>query len=249
MKNHLIGGWFIVLAKNKFGFIKQAIMKRNQILSAVIITGFIVGLSSCCTLQELNYKVYAVPQLSNISGDSYDANNAAIIGIFAGGDFELGCIAGNASSEQCNCPAEKTPHSGFSFSPGLNFSKQGGAYTETGGFEGKIVSSYLNIPILARYRTGGGFYAEAGLQPGILLSAKDKYDGNTDDFKSYFKSFDVGLPMGIGYDFKNGIGIGVRVIPGIMNIDKEKGDVEDEPNKNFAAGLMLSYSFSTKKKK
>ena len=38
--------------------------------------------------------------------------------------------------------------------------------------EGKVNLLYLNFPVVVRYLHESGFFAEAGLQPGILLSAK-----------------------------------------------------------------------------
>jgi hypothetical protein len=226
-------------------------MQKRQLLFLTTIGIFIlISFSSCCVLNDLNHKVYLAPHMSQISGDSYK-DGEAIMGFEADYAVEWGCITGSAGNSSCDCPEGKASshHSGFAFGAGIGFSRQGGGYKESNAVKGKIVTSYVNVPVMARYWTDGGFYFEGGLQPGILLSAKDKYDSNTDDFKSYFKSFDLGLPLGMGYQFENGFGLGLRVTPGIANIDKEKGDAEDQPNKNFVAGINLFYSFGSKKKR
>jgi hypothetical protein len=52
----------------------------------------------------------------------------------------------------------------------------------TDGFiEGRTNLLYLNIPFVMRYRFKNGIFAEAGIQPGLLLLAKDKYNGNSYD--------------------------------------------------------------------
>ena len=54
------------------------------------------------------------------------------------------------------------------------------------------------LPLVIRYQTKSGFYGEAGVQPGLLLSAKDKYSGITDNYKDHVKKFDFGIPCWSG---------------------------------------------------
>lgn len=116
---------------------------------------------------------------------------------------------------------------------GLGFSMQGSAYEET-GFSGKIKANYLIAPLLYYYQHNKGFYAEVGLQPSVLLSAKDKYKGEYEegegggssyegesDYKEAMKSFNLGLPVGAGFRFKNGFGIGIRSLIGLTKNHKE----------------------------
>jgi len=123
-----------------------------------------------------------------------------------------------------------------SFTAGIGYSMQGSAYKED-EFSGKVTANYLIAPILYSYNNKNGFYAEAGLQPAILLSAKDKYEGQSYDYKDYMKTFDLGLPVGAGYNLKNGFGLGIRVIPGITKNHKEGN------SRNLVALLRLSYTF------
>ncbi len=127
----------------------------------------------------------------------------------------------------------------------LNLSSQGASWEESFGgtsLSGKVSLLYLEAPFVARYQAKGGFFGEAGLQPGLLLSAKDKYSGQTDDYKDYVNTFDLGLPLGVGYEFKNNIGVGVRVIPGLLNINE--GD--SAKDRNFLALLRATYTFKLK---
>lgn len=83
--------------------------------------------------------------------------------------------------------------------------------------------------------------AEAGLQPGLLLSAKDKQNGSSTDAKEFYNGFDLGLVAGIGYQPpKSKWSFGLRFVPGLTNINKESTySVKD---RNWAASLRLSYS-------
>jgi hypothetical protein len=135
-------------------------------------------------------------------------------------------------------------HTGLVF--GINYSMQGGKYESSeyipGGNYGKSSRTsrlnYLNFPVLFRYRKARhGFFAEAGVQPGLLLSAKDK-GTTTTDIKDEVKKFDVGIPVGAGYKFKNKFGVGLRIIPGLININKD----EQYKNRNLVGSLSATYS-------
>jgi len=121
-----------------------------------------------------------------------------------------------------------------SFTVGIGYSMQGSAYKED-EFSGKVKANYLIAPLLYSYKSKNGFYAEAGLQPAILLSAKDEYEGESYDYKDFMKTFDLGIPVGAGFRFKNGFGLGVRVIPGITKNHKEGN------SRNLVALLRLCY--------
>jgi hypothetical protein len=129
---------------------------------------------------------------------------------------------------------------------GLEYSMQGGKSKSyeyiPGGEYGSSTSTtrlnYLNLPVVVRFQKNRhGFFAEAGVQPGLLLSAKRK-GSSTTDVKAYLKKADVSIPVGAGYKFKNKIGIALRVAPGLMNINKDS----EVKNRNFVASLTASYS-------
>lgn len=111
---------------------------------------------------------------------------------------------------------------------GIGYSMQGSAY-EDESFSGKVTAHYLIAPLLYYYQHMQGFYAEAGLQPSILLAARDKYKGGegsytyegNDNYKDQMKSFNLGMPVGAGYRWKNGFGVGMRTIIGITTNHKE----------------------------
>lgn len=137
-----------------------------------------------------------------------------------------------------------------SVTAGLGVSMQGAAYEESGAdmgpgygdyqLSGNVSLTYLFIPILYHHVFNGGVYAEAGLQPGFLLAAKDKYDSESYDYKDYVKKFDLGIPVGVGYQLNKKLSIGARATFGITNLDDSGSDTADH---NFMLVAVLRYAF------
>lgn len=126
----------------------------------------------------------------------------------------------------------------------LNLSMQGAKWEEDWGqglVKGRTNLLYTNLPLVARYQLKNGFFGEAGIQPGLLLRAKDKYEGLTEDYKEWINKFDFGIPFAVGYEFKNNFGIAVRVIPSITNVNA--GDQYLAKDHNFVAALRATYIF------
>lgn len=204
-------------------------MKKQSITSFVIV-GCIFMLQSCafqpCTTLQANLAGVN----SRIVGDSDSWTGA--FGIQAGVDTQI----------PYNCDL------GFTSWAGLSLSMQGAGWEEDWG-EGLVKGTtrlwYLNVPLVTRYEFGNGFYGEAGLQPGFLLSAKDKYDGDAYNYRDYIKTFDFGIPLGIGKEFNNNFGVGFRVTPGLLNINK--GEYQDEwKDRNLTLSLRGTYTIPGK---
>ena len=137
----------------------------------------------------------------------------------------------------------------------LAFSMQGAKYKAVQAVAALRYSSssslklnYINVPIVGRYQTPGGFYGELGIQPGFLVSAKNSYSYNgssgSSDVKKQYNSFDFGIPIGVGYKFKNNIGVGVRVVPGVPNILSSTSSYSSQYTEhNFVTSIRASYAF------
>lgn len=123
------------------------------------------------------------------------------------------------------------------------------AMLEESSYKGKVNLSYISIPILYNYLFENGFYAEAGLQPGILIRAKDKIDGGESyKYKDYVKRFDLGLPVGAGFRFNDKISAGARVVFGLTNINSshaENGYESDDRDRNFLIMGVARYNFGS----
>ncbi|MFZ9386244.1 MAG: porin family protein [Chitinophagaceae bacterium] len=140
----------------------------------------------------------------------------------------------------------------FAFQPELLYSaKQGFEYRETilnTTYEFNLNLGYLNLPLMLQYRNSG-FIAEVGPQIGFLLTAKAKEsDGSTsseEDVKENFKGTDVGINLGLGYQFSNGFGLQGRYTFGMSNI----ADEPDTEIKNRVFSVGVFFNFGDKKTK
>ena len=146
---------------------------------------------------------------------------------------------------------------------GIVFTMQGAAYKEVYSdiygmalksalaldieYSGKVTLSYIGIPIMYNYRSDNGLYVEAGIQPAFLISAKDKYEGESIDYKDYINSLDIGIPVGAGYWINERISVGARAVFGLTNINDESSMdySSDESDRNFI--LMGTVKISVNK--
>jgi hypothetical protein len=168
----------------------------SQIENILIVMLIALILQSCATKQPLTFEAGA--GMSSIQGsESYSTGGGGHAAV------QIQTIEVNDNS---------------SVNAGVGASLQGSSYDGM-YMSGSVKLAYLNVPLLYSYKTNNGIYGEIGLQPGLLLSAKDKYNGESHDFKDQVKKFELGLPVGIGYQFKNGIGIGAKGTYGLTNLD------------------------------
>ena len=202
---------------------------KKQSTAIIVLVGCICFLQSCafqpCTTLEFNGALVN----SRITGDSDSWTGA--FGVQAGADALI----------PYNCDL------GFSSYGGLSLSMQGARWEEDWGeglTKGITRLWYLNVPLTTRYYLTDNLFAEAGLQPGFLLSAKDKYEDISYNYRDYIKTFDLGLPLGVGYEFPNNFGIGFRVTPGLTNINK--GEYQDYKDRNLTISLRGIYTIPGK---
>lgn len=156
----------------------------------------------------------------------------------------------------------------FGFSLGLLYSMYGTKYSDHTYINehsyGKVTNSkqtlhYLTIPIMAIYYFGNsGFSVKAGVQAGYLLSAKgsNDFENGTIENGQYipdaeksgeasntstdiFKRFDIGIPVGVTYEYKN-ISIDQRYLFGLKNLYK----YYDERIRNRSFSLTIGYGFT-----
>ena len=107
-----------------------------------------------------------------------------------------------------------------------------------------VKTDYLNIPIMANVYITDGLAVKLGLQPGLNLSAKYKYDASVAGYEGSsegdiddVKSFDLALPIGVSYEINN------FVIDGRYNFGLSKV-FETGDNKHSVFQITLGYKFS-----
>ena len=126
----------------------------------------------------------------------------------------------------------KTPW--LSVSAALMYTQQGWEQK----YNGKTYTQkldYINIPVLANFYVAKGFALKIGLQPGFLVSADDK---------SSFESFNLSMPIGLSYEFKNGITLDLRGTPGLTAVNKNS--TSDWKLRSDCSTLTIGYKFSLK---
>jgi hypothetical protein len=100
--------------------------------------------------------------------------------------------------------------------------------------------TYLTLPIVGRYNLGYNFNVHAGLQPGFLLSAKQVSGSSSFDVKDQFKGFDLGLPIGVGWEFADRkYNVTLRYIIGLMNVDSSGFGIRRNNVLQASFGILL----------
>lgn len=86
----------------------------------------------------------------------------------------------------------------------LLFSREG-AMLKSGGDKYIAKTNYLNLPILAKFYVLDQLAFNIGIQPGVLLSGKDKVKESGEETAftttNNYKSFDFAFPVGVSYEF------------------------------------------------
>lgn len=102
-----------------------------------------------------------------------------------------------------------------------------------------IKLSYINVPILLKYRTNFGLFVEAGPQVSMKIDEKVANFNGAD----FAKKIDFGVAGGIGYQSKIGLGIGARYVYGIEKVLNSPiaNVTPDFKNNNIQASLFFVF--------
>jgi hypothetical protein len=105
---------------------------------------------------------------------------------------------------------------------------------------------YMALPVLARYRIKGRWFAELGPQVNMRLKVTDQFETTVNDqklrydnkIKDEFTLFEVALTGGFEYKFKRekGVGIALRYYQGLTDVMK----TTPEANHNHAFQFIVS---------
>jgi len=197
--------------------------------------------------QDITYGAKAGVNISNFSGNDIE-DTKPVFGALFGGFAEISI-------------SDK-----FSIQPELLFSMQGARseYSESEpGYsfseENRTKLNYLNIPVLAKYFINEKIALLAGPQVGILLSAKEKFEGTetfmgqtisyaeTIDAKDFYRSIVLGFNIGVTYSFTDKIFVDARYNLGLSSITKkftdEFGDSFSANIKNNVLQFSIGYKF------
>ena len=131
-------------------------------------------------------------------------------------------------------------------SAGVLYSMQGTRWSK-GDYSDKYLMDYINIPILANFYVWKGLSLSVGIQPGFLVSAKNKWDEGEDgdgdiDIKDGCESFDFSIPVGASYEWNDFV-LGVRYNIGVTDTFKDVAEDSDN-GKNGVLAITLGYKFA-----
>lgn len=151
--------------------------------------------------------------LANMAGDI--SNNSMKFGLVAGADamYQLSGLVG--------------------LTGGLYLSMQGCEYTGDASFS----LTELNIPLLANFYVAPNFALKTGLQPGIIVAAKQKVGDNSTDVKSGCQTLEICLPIGASYEWKDFV-FDARYNLGLSKTNKGNGSV-----RNSVFQITVGYKF------
>jgi hypothetical protein len=102
---------------------------------------------------------------------------------------------------------------------------------------------------MAQYYVIPGLAIKAGVQPGFLVRAKNKYDYenggiaiHTDaDIKDACNKVDLSIPVGISYEYKSFV-LDARYNIGLTKV--YKSDYSDKSCRNSVFAITLGYKFA-----
>jgi hypothetical protein len=192
-----------------------------------LLVAFLTLASTATMAQEFQFGVKAGTNISNFTGasDVDELENSAHVGFHAGAFFSF--LLGDH----------------FAIQPELLFSSQG-AKIKYANNEQNFRVSYVNLPVLAKYRFTGGFYLEAGPQVGFKVS-DDVKDTPIEDFA---KDLDLSIAAGLGYHSPIGLGIGGRYSAGLSKVGDFQYGTTRPDYRNSNIQIFLFYSFFNNKK-
>ncbi|POY35432.1 hypothetical protein C3K47_15335 [Solitalea longa] len=171
------------------------------------------------------------------------AQSPVKFGIKAGGNLANNTISGNGVSASFSNLTSyyvgglvtASFGSKFAFQPEVLLSSQG---TKVDG--GSLNTLYVNVPLMFKYNAVAGLNLQAGPQIGFLVSAKEKFDGESIDNKSDYNNLDLGANIGAEYNFPMGLFADLRYTFGLANIAKDSGDATMR-NTVFSLGLGFRF--------
>jgi len=98
---------------------------------------------------------------------------------------------------------------------------------------------YINIPIMANFYVAKGFALKAGLQAGFVVN-----DNAKDFMADGCKTFNFSMPIGLSYEFNNGITLDLRGGYSFTRVDKF--DTNDFKYYCDGGSLTIGYKFELK---
>ena len=155
------------------------------------------------------------------------------VGTFRG-EYTSGTITGNEARVGLAIGAEAeyyTTTDWLSLSAAVKYEQLGWEWKNAN----TVKLDYIDIPLMANFYVAKGFALKVGLQPGFLVN---------DNANGECKSFNFSIPVGLSYEFKNGITLDLRGGYSLTRVDKFDGN--DLKYYTDGGSLTIGYKFELK---
>jgi hypothetical protein len=152
---------------------------------------------------------------------------------YTGGDIESDALVGYHLGGIINYGFGNV----FSIQPEVLFSTQG-AKVDRNGNKSDFKISYVNVPVMLKFKAKGGFYVEFGPQVGFRTSS----DVPDQTINNFAKNLDLAAAGGIGYQSPIGLGVGVRYIAGLSKVGDFSGQNINPDFKNSVIQASLFWA-------
>ena len=187
-------------------------MKKTLLMMSMIVFGTV------CYSQTVSLGPKVGLNVSNYTGGDFESN--ALVGFHLGGILNLGI--GKV----------------FSIQPEVLFSTQG-AKIDNNSQKKDFKTTYVAVPVMAKFRSAGGFYFEVGPQVSFK-TGEDVPDQTIDHFS---KNLDLAVGAGLGYQAGFGLGIGARYLAGLSKVgDFDKTAAQNPDFKNSVIQVSLFFA-------
>ncbi|WP_245804088.1 porin family protein [Chryseolinea serpens] len=155
---------------------------------------------------------------------------------FANADFETDGLVGFHAGGLVNFKLNER----LSIEEEFLFSLQGAKLKGVLNDTESIKLYYMTVPILLKYRTNSGIYFEAGPQVSALM--KEDLDKSLVDGQ-FAKKLDFGVTAGLGFQAKNGLGIGARYVAGLSDVGDFQSSIVKNDFRNSTVQASVFYVF------
>jgi hypothetical protein len=202
---------------------KMKQMRMKNVFGVILIVVFSLSVQ-IVRAQETAFGLKAGVNLSTLKVDdpeaSYDSRTGFHAGVFLRGKFDK-----------------------IAIQPELLLFTQKGAGNSV--LKGKYEDSftYVSIPVMLKFYPVAGLNIQLGPQFGFLVDGERKYNSSLfadRDITDVYKSSDVSVSLGAGYDFKFGLNMDVRYNVGVKDINNE---ADGEGAKSRIFQLSLGWNF------
>lgn len=156
---------------------------------------------------------------------------------YTGGDIESDALVGFHLGGILNLGIGRV----FSIQPEVLFSTQG-AKVNSNAQKREFKTTYVTLPVMAKFKSAGGFYFELG--PQVSFKTGENIPDQTIDH--FAKNLDLAAGIGLGYQAPFGLGLGARYIAGISKVGDFSQTAAQNPDfKNSVIQVSLFFAIPT----